>query len=865
MKICPSCQAVYEDKGKFCRICGRTLVLQAIPAPDVMARRLVFESQLAQYPENVGILADYGKYLVSVSLREEALVQFFKALHLEPQNEIIRREVIATYRAMGNLEGALTHLRLLAETRPRDLGLLEELFSVSLAAGKMAEASDLLGHMTALKPQEVNFLHRRLEILEKLGNDQEIIKVCHQLVALQPKDLPAWLNLAGRLWITGREPEAVTAFESVLTLDPDNPQANLYTGMARHDRGDFAQARKLIGKALSAELQLTGQESDLARLYRCSSMLQTGEADRQEIASELARVKLTNLNERQRNLAAQSYYRLGELQADRPEEAAAAFEASLRLRDDGGARRHLAVIHGARGDHLYASGKYGPALLEYEKGLQHQPRDLELQRKIKEAASKKRRCQFRTAGIAAAGLTVILVFAGFFYYGRGAFSIQVRPAARISVLSGSTVLATGDSDHLQTPLLRYGTYELRVEKEGYAPVKQDIVTGFGRATKEMHFELSPLYGSLKVSSEPAGAKIKVRNRYQEKNGTAPCEISGIFAVPSTIEAILPDFLPYKSQGNISANHVLDLGTIAFKGFLQVDSTPPDAEVLIDNVRQGATPFQAELPAKMTKVVVKKKDVGAYEAELKVEPGKKFDLGTISLQDLGVLRVKTKPDKARVIVNGQEIGLTPLIQNLKSGDYTVKIEMLGYTAFEKSGKIAAADFWDLGTVSLTELRPTLRQGTGPPSAPVGMPAEPPPPATVPEQPGLAFITPMPSPPTRALPEGGRGSQPSGDLQRVIAMFLDYVQNKNVNGAMSLFASGKLPMIKRHRIENVARDTEYYRLDKMTPLEGNDSRAKVLVHVYHKKFKSPEEYWEITFDMVKDQGAWKIWGTPGKRVK
>lgn len=215
--------------------------------------------------------------------------------------------------------------------------------------------------------------------------------------------------------------------------------------------------------------------------------------------------------------------------------------------------------------------------------------------------------------------------------------------------------------------------------------------------------------------------------------------------------------------------------------------------------------------------------------------------------------------------GREIGLTPMIQNLKSGNYTVKIEMLGYTAFEKSGKIAAADAWDLGTVSLTELRPTLRQGTGPPSAPVGMPAEPSPPATVPEQPGLAYKTPMPSPPTRILPEGGRGSQPSGDLQRVIAMFLDYVQNKNVNGAMSLFASGKLPMIKRHRIETVARDTEYYRLDKMTPLEGNDSRAKVLVHVYHKKFKSPEEYWEITFDMVKDQGAWKIWGTPGKRLR
>lgn len=92
----------------------------------------------------------------------------------------------------------------------------------------------------------------------------------------------------------------------------------------------------------------------------------------------------------------------------------------------------------------------------------------------------------------------------------------------------------------------------------------------------------------------------------------------------------------------------------------------------------------------------------------------------------------------------------------------------------------------------------------------------------------------------------------------------VEKKNVDAAFSMFALKRQPEVNKKLIETVAKDTEYYRIDKSEIIELSEDSAKVHIFLYHKKYKKSEEYWEITIEFIKENDEWKIWSTPGKRV-
>jgi hypothetical protein len=110
--------------------------------------------------------------------------------------------------------------------------------------------------------------------------------------------------------------------------------------------------------------------------------------------------------------------------------------------------------------------------------------------------------------------------------------------------------------------------------------------------------------------------------------------------------------------------------------------------------------------------------------------------------------------------------------------------------------------------------------------------------------------------------------SSDQKRLFSEVNRYyrlVQSKDVDRAWSMYASKKKPHVNVGLIKDIAKDTEYYRIDKLELVELGDTRAKVHAFLYHKKNRKPEEYWDITFEFVKENNHWKIWSTPGKRIR
>lgn len=118
------------------------------------------------------------------------------------------------------------------------------------------------------------------------------------------------------------------------------------------------------------------------------------------------------------------------------------------------------------------------------------------------------------------------------------------------------------------------------------------------------------------------------------------------------------------------------------------------------------------------------------------------------------------------------------------------------------------------------------------------------------------------------ERTKQKQPSQEdqesVKQLVSIYYKAIQDKQVDRAMDMYATEAKPRIIRKRIEAVATDTEYYRIDGKELTHLDENTATALVRLRHKKYGLDEECWEINFNLVKEDDEWKILSTPGKRL-
>lgn len=103
-----------------------------------------------------------------------------------------------------------------------------------------------------------------------------------------------------------------------------------------------------------------------------------------------------------------------------------------------------------------------------------------------------------------------------------------------------------------------------------------------------------------------------------------------------------------------------------------------------------------------------------------------------------------------------------------------------------------------------------------------------------------------------------------IKQTTRRYYELVQKKNIDGAMECYSSEKRPQIRRSRLEAVARDTEYYKIEKISVIPMGGNRAKAITTLLHKKYNQKPESWEITIEYLREQSSWKILNTPGKKI-
>jgi formylglycine-generating enzyme required for sulfatase activity len=253
-------------------------------------------------------------------------------------------------------------------------------------------------------------------------------------------------------------------------------------------------------------------------------------------------------------------------------------------------------------------------------------------------------------------------------------SVQVAPDLDPDRVDFAGALAVGAGGwHLVLP----GDYELRVEKQGYAPGAQRVAVT-RESNQRFVVPLAKLPGRLAIDTGGVAATVLLDGR---ELGQAPGTVE-LPAGPHRLSIAAPRHETLEQRVEIEGlGREQQLQVRLVPGYAPVtfESRPAGARVLVDGKPVGTTPATLDVDAGRRAVALAHPEFRTWEQAITVQSGQPQTVGPV---ELGLpeskLAVRTQPAGADVSVGGAYRGRTPLTLALAPNvDHEVVVTRAGY--------------------------------------------------------------------------------------------------------------------------------------------------------------------------------------------
>ena len=244
-----------------------------------------------------------------------------------------------------------------------------------------------------------------------------------------------------------------------------------------------------------------------------------------------------------------------------------------------------------------------------------------------------------------------------------------------------------------TPLtaeLLPGDYLVTVRGEGHRPEHRRVSIAAGQRL-DLRVALLPLTGLLLVHSTPGGAEITIDGA---DHGRTPALITTLplggyrmrLSLPGfrdkEVEVRLDDRVPRHVQVNLASDSAT----------LEIACEPAGADVLVNGVRRAAAPCIIDrIPAGEVSVEIRAPGYQPFTQTMKLAEGESQRLDVRLEEQTATLQVVSLPDKARVYLDNEFKGETPLtLAGLAPGDHRVRVERPGFDPGARTLTLARGD-------------------------------------------------------------------------------------------------------------------------------------------------------------------------------
>lgn len=239
------------------------------------------------------------------------------------------------------------------------------------------------------------------------------------------------------------------------------------------------------------------------------------------------------------------------------------------------------------------------------------------------------------------------------------------------------------------PNISAGPHVIEVRKAPALPWRQTVEVEADKTTKvtaELQATIGGEGGNIRVLSNVEGAVVYLDGT---ERGPVPIDLTAVKAGEHVVEIRAAGFASREERVTVAVGAAtvlkLDLqsDSATSKGTVKVVSPVAEAEVFIDGERIGVVPQEKQLGTGEHFVVVSKPGFQSYEKKLVVEEGKVITI-TAELKSVGGLRFLSNPLGAQVMLDGQAIGVTPMVnEDVPAGEHIITMRLDGYFDFETS--------------------------------------------------------------------------------------------------------------------------------------------------------------------------------------
>jgi len=192
-----------------------------------------------------------GNSLLNQRRVDEAIIQYQKALTLQPESAIFHNELGNALLQKGHVDKAIIQYQKALEIKPDFAEVHNNLGYSLLQMGRMDEAIIQFQKALEIKPDLVD-AHNNLGfcLLQKGRMDEAIIQY-QEALALQPKSANFHNGLGNALLQKGHMDEAVIQYQKALEIQPDFTDAHNNLGYAYESLGNAFRRKGMAAEAMA--------------------------------------------------------------------------------------------------------------------------------------------------------------------------------------------------------------------------------------------------------------------------------------------------------------------------------------------------------------------------------------------------------------------------------------------------------------------------------------------------------------------------------------------------------------------------------------------------------------------------------------
>ncbi len=231
--------------------------------------------------------------------------------------------------------------------------------------------------------------------------------------------------------------------------------------------------------------------------------------------------------------------------------------------------------------------------------------------------------------------------------------------------------------------LHPGKYKIKIKMSGYATWCQSVDVKPSKETS-LTAVLQGKDCSVVIESNPSKAEIFIDGN---NAGVTPVTIKNVKTGEYFFEVKLDGYETWSKEINVEAEKetYLNAELLTTYGSISLDSKPTKAKVFLDGNEVSTTPASLRQVTQGTHLVEVRKDgYRVWEKSVDVEPAKETVVTAILQANTGSVIIKSKPDNARIYLDGKHVGTTPeSIPSINPGTHEIKVELDNYDVWNET--------------------------------------------------------------------------------------------------------------------------------------------------------------------------------------